>query len=212
MKILQKLVSVTMTATMVIGIGGNLMAAKKNVKIDAAHFPDPEFRKLVSDQYDTNHDDILSLDEVEQVSSFKLKNSNITSLEGIEYLQYIKKLSIEECYMEELDLYDNFSLTDITLYRVHGLKKLTPGILTTNLNVNSCEDLTEIDLADTDYLSRLTLIEDRSLTGTLDASASIYLTYVYFKNTPISTLYHSKDKVCSFGCAFVGYRTELIEK
>ena len=101
------------------------------VPIDTAHFPDVNFRSYVSTNCDTNGDGALSSAEIAGVKKIQVKESQISSLEGIEVFTAL----------EELDCSKN-RLNSLDISALSGLKNLncshTP---LTTLDVTHCPEL-----------------------------------------------------------------------
>ena len=201
MKLLQKITSLAVTATMIMGLGSNLMASPKNVKIDAKHFPDENFRTYISNNFDLNHNGTLSISEIESALSINIdREDDIKSFEGIKYLEFIKEMDVGYIELDDpiVDLSENFNLTRIRFINVKGMTSLTPGILTGSLEIDYCEDLKTINLEDTYYLSKLWLIENQKLKGDIDASGCPYLKDLFIMGKivegkhPIDNIYVNK--------------------
>ena len=87
----------------------------EGVRIDEVHFPDETFRNYVLANFDTNGDGILSKDpEVPPAKIVSLNSSNLSSLDGIKYL---------EC-LEELYCADNPDMRYLDVSELGCLKKL----------------------------------------------------------------------------------------
>lgn len=198
MKLLQKITSLVMTATIVMGVGSNILAGPKSVKIDAKHFPDPGFRTYVSSHFDIDHNGTLSVYEIEKALVVWIdETQNVKSLKGVKYLTFIKEFTIVNSQLTdtEVDLFDNFNLIKIKFLNVKGFTSLIPGMVTTELEVASCENLKTIDFQDTYYLSRLTLTSNNKLKGDIDLSVSPYLDYLMIYDPAIKQGSHYIDNV-----------------
>lgn len=88
-------------------------AAEQNVPIDAAHFPDNNFRAKIKARYDVDKDGALSYGERTGVTSIFIPDEQICDLSGIEYFPAV----------ESLGLYGN-TLTFVDLSRNTALKYL----------------------------------------------------------------------------------------
>lgn len=88
----------------------------ESVAIDEAHFPSEGFRKLVSENFDTDGDGTLSSDEIREA---KIVNSEgdyeIDSLKGIEYLANLKKLNVYSDTLSEVNITKNPELQILSL-------------------------------------------------------------------------------------------------
>ncbi|MBR0204994.1 MAG: hypothetical protein IJQ56_11590, partial [Synergistaceae bacterium] len=57
-----------------------------DVEINAANFPDKNFRDYLSGNFDTDNDGMLNNEEIAQIIGIYLYGQTISSLKGIEYL------------------------------------------------------------------------------------------------------------------------------
>ena len=80
------------------------------VPINSANFPDPTFRKGVSEFYDKNKDGYLSASEIRAVTLIDCNNLGIQTLKGIEYFVYLKTLRV---YGNPLSMLDISTLTEL---------------------------------------------------------------------------------------------------
>ena len=92
--------------------------ADTGIAMDAAHFPDAAFRAYLSDpdsNIDRNQDDVLSAGEIALVREIDVYDeSDIKSLEGIEYFTALTYLNCHGCALTSLDLSKNAKLTDLS--------------------------------------------------------------------------------------------------
>ena len=123
-------------------------------------FPDANFRALIANDYDGNHDGFLTPDEYVQVTDLVFDTSNIASLEGIEFFPNLVRLEARGGY--EWDDQNNKAvytgkLTSVDLSGNPGLKTvyLYQNNLT-QLNVSNNPELTELSVQN-NYLSSLDL-------------------------------------------------------
>jgi len=76
---------------------------KMDVEINAANFPDSNFRSILSgSNYDDDQNGILSANELCGITNLWLDEEGIRSLEGVQYLTSLEYLQIERNYIEEL--------------------------------------------------------------------------------------------------------------
>lgn len=78
-----------------------------SVEINETNFPDEAFRSYVSTNIDNDHNNILSTEEINNVTEIWCNKKKISSLKGIEYFGKLKKLSCYENQLTELDLSKN---------------------------------------------------------------------------------------------------------
>lgn len=93
--------------------------SEANIPIDETCFPDSNFRSYLSDRYDEDSDGSLSRDEIDQITSIKIKyivpensetqekeqdeivsESNILDITGISYLSALENVDLEGWYLE----------------------------------------------------------------------------------------------------------------
>lgn len=99
----------------------------QEVAIDANHFPDKEFRRLLSDKYDRDHDGKLSREEILRI--VKINNDDyvtkggdgpyryeIEDATGIEYFPELIEIRFEGIVLSSLDMSKNSHLKNVTLF------------------------------------------------------------------------------------------------
>lgn len=83
----------------------------ESIPIDAAHFPDPEFRKVLTDadeDYDADHDGVLSPAEIQALTSIYVDfNEKLYSVAGIEYFPNLESLNCNNTPIQSLDVSRN---------------------------------------------------------------------------------------------------------
>lgn len=90
--------------------------ADGSVLINSANFPDDVFRTLISDNYDTDKNGILSLEEREDVTAIDISTGEfISSLKGIEYFTKITSFGCYDSLVTYLDLSQNTELQEISI-------------------------------------------------------------------------------------------------
>ncbi len=128
--------------------------ADSGVELDSKHFPDAKFLECVK-KYDTSGDNFLSEAEKGEILVLNCSNKNITSLEGINYLDGIPSLKCGSNNLTSLELNlphlqqlecDNNKLTSLDLSKLTMLRQL------------KCDknQLTELDVSNNRYLQSLT--------------------------------------------------------
>ena len=222
----RKLLSVFLSAALLIGCLPMTAIADTGVAINEANFPDPVFRDYISSNFDTVKDGVLSVGEIADVKYIDLSgNSELTSLVGIKKFTSLEQLHCNNCdNMNLLDLSGMSSLTVIhclysvvTSLNVSGCTSLRyldcHGCLLNSLNVSGCTNLEILECYDNN-LSSLDLREMQSLYH-LDVAANpvknIYigdsssLCESYLESFYISPDdYYRKDG--SYEYLFYGYR------
>ena len=88
-------------------------ALDAGIPIDTDHFPDDTFRQCVKDKADTNGDGILSETERAAVNVWRLSNTGISDLEGIEHFTELTFLLCDRNNLTSLDLTSNTKLESL---------------------------------------------------------------------------------------------------
>ena len=109
MKVFTKLLSIAVTASMVLPLmQGIPVFAASGIKIDEAHFPDPNFRAIISGHaYDADLNGYLSDTERSRVMNIHCENSNIYSIKGVEYFGELQGLWCLNNHISSWDLSGN---------------------------------------------------------------------------------------------------------
>lgn len=144
-------------------------AVKKDVAVNEINFPDPAFRKYISDNIDRNGDLLLSADEISSVKSVSVSGMNISSLEGIEYFTGLTSLICMDNSITELDVSSNKELTalsasgnmlsEIDLSRNARLENLDLG-MTAKDGTTYGNSLTDLDLSRNKNLKNLSCVSN----------------------------------------------------
>ena len=103
------------------------------IRIDAAHFPDPDFRDHVASNFDTNMSGWLSREEIAAVTSLSMDGyDDLEAVTGIEYFTGLNRLQLtNNPHLAIVDLSRNAGLTtldleynDLTALPLDGLTSL----------------------------------------------------------------------------------------
>ena len=144
------------------------------VPIDAEHFPDIYFREYVSQEYDTDVDGAISLEEAGKVLCIDVNKASLKSLKGVKYFFL---LEILDCYWNALTSLDMSGLTSLTSLNC-GNNRLTSLDVSQNTSLTSLNcgsnDLTSLDVSGLTSLTSL-ICSDCGLTS-LDVSGLTALT------------------------------------
>ena len=188
-------------------------ALDAGIPIDTDHFPDDTFRKCVKDKADTNGDGILSETERAAVNVWRLSNTGISDLEGIEHFTELTFLLCDRNNLTSLDLTSNTKLetldvsynqlTDIDVSSNSELEQLQCGAnALTSLDVSGCpklkrlycteNQLTAIDVSANTKLEDLTLSYNQ-LTE-IDVSHNLLLHQLACDENPLTELDVSTNK------------------
>ena len=92
---------------------GPLTLPNGSVTINAANFPDDNFRSYVSDHFDANGDGVLSASEIANATYIECVFEGIESFEGIEYLTALNYLCVEYNPVYSLDVSNNKELVHL---------------------------------------------------------------------------------------------------
>lgn len=85
-----KVVFSALTAAVVLSIMSIGASAASGVPVDSENFPDETFRSIVSENFDTDKNGLLSSEEA--VRKLYCDECDITSLKGIEYFTELEEL------------------------------------------------------------------------------------------------------------------------
>lgn len=181
-----------------------------NITIDAAHFPDANFRTYILDKenkVDDNGDGILSVREIRNCKELNIEKYGIQDLTGIEYFTNLETLDCSQNQLTALDVTKNEKLVDLkctgnvltalTLTENSELEYLDcEGNKLSSLNVSGNKKLlylicgnnviTTLDLQYNLKLERLSCSLNRL--ATLDLSRNTALLYLECENNKLTTI------------------------
>lgn len=181
-----------------------------NITIDAAHFPDANFRTYILDKenkVDDNGDGILSVREIRNCKELNIEKYGIQDLTGIEYFTNLETLDCSQNQLTTLDVTKNEKLVDLkctgnaltalTLTENSELEYLDcEGNKLSSLNVSGNKKLlylicgnnviTTLDLQYNLKLERLSCSLNRL--ATLDLSRNTALLYLECENNKLTTI------------------------
>ena len=184
----------------------------ESVPIDEEHFPDIVLRNYLVDQCDKNKDGILSEEEISKVRLISLNNSELKSLQGIEYFPDLlslhcwgtkiteidvsknSNLKSLECWntkIEDLDVSKNFNLRYLNCEKT-AIKKLdiSNNLLLEDLNISETQ-ISKLDVSKN--LNLKSLYFDYTEIAQIDVTHNSELTTLYCRNTKIQELDISKN-------------------
>ena len=167
----RKLLSVFLSAALLIGCLPMTAIADTGVTINEANFPDPVFREYISSNFDTVKDGVLSAAEIADVKYIDLSgNSELTSLVGIKKFTSLEKL---KCYNFDADNLKSLDVSGMT--SLEYLDCAPSGV--TSLNVTGCTNLQELYC----YATDITSLDVSGMTSlvNLDCSIRILLHLMY---------------------------------
>lgn len=168
--------------------------AEAEIAIDAAHFPDDNFRSYVAKNCDTNQDGVLNDAEITAVDGLYINGQMITDLSGIEFFTALQWLDCSNNRLTSLDVSANTALTSLDCC-YNQLTSLDTGANNAlselfcknnqlrNLDVSANPDLywlmcegnhlTKLDLSNTQELSE-SIVSDQTAAIELVESDGIY--------------------------------------
>ncbi len=158
---------------------------KKGVSINENRFPDGNFREYVQDNFDKDHDGILSEPESMDVISIDVQNKAIKSLVGIEHFKELECLICSSNQLTSLNVSSNTFLRE--LFCDHNQL--------TSLDVSNNTALTEL-LCDNNQLTSLDVSRNTALTD-LDCSENQLTSLDVSRNTALTNLSCSENQLTS---------------
>ncbi len=181
----KRLLPVLFSALLAFGLFATTAYADAGVAIDAANFPDEQFRTIVGG-FDTDGDDSLSDEEIAAVTKIETYDQHINDMTGIKYFTALKEFGCSGLFCAELDLSNNSNLEKVSIDSFH-LKSLNlDGLAQLKELIVAGTRLTALDLSGSPALTKLTLRRNNSLTS-LDVSKNTALTYLDCGMTFIGT-------------------------
>lgn len=136
------------------------------VSISEEFFPDEEFRRYITENFDANGDGALDIAEIFAAQQINIDISYdyfcyyVSDFSGIEFLRNLKYFTCENTEIEKIDFSKNASLIDIQL-RKNNLSSIDVS-KNENLKVLTCEDncLEKIDVSKNKELRSLNVSEN----------------------------------------------------
>ena len=188
------------------------LAVTDEVRIDWENFPDEVFRNLVS-TFDTDGSGSLKKAEIAAVKKLICPKSEITSLQGVEYLTALTQLDCSGNLLRKLDLSRNEALVtvdcsgnEIEELNTAGLSKLTTLDCSENnilaLQLLSSKKLTALDCRGNN-LTALNLTRNTEL-KTLDCGENALIALSLSTNTELKTLKCDQNKLMQLGLSANG--------
>ena len=166
-----------------------------DVEINAANFPDDNFRSYVSTNFDTDGDGVLSASEIADVLDIYVNDMSISSLTGIEHFTALEYL---QCYGNQLTALDISKNTALTELRCQN-NQLTALDLSKNTALTALQcynnQLTALDVSSNTALTSLRC-QYNQLTA-LDVSNNTALSILYCNNNQLKVLDVSSNTALS---------------
>ncbi len=134
----------------------------EQIEIDEIHFPGEVLRKYVREQFDTDNDGSLSINERDVATEIRyFGNDEIDSLKGIEYFPNLAVLCCGfHCYLTELDVSRNTHLVELDISGSVG-ERQPLSVLDTSKNIEllrlrcSYSRITSLDVSNNTHLQAL---------------------------------------------------------
>ena len=167
------------------------------VALNAANFPDANFRSYLSEYFDTNRDGKFSEEELNNVTRIGVpSNGRITSLKGIEFFGNLEILTCYGNRIATLDVSHNPMLTQLVVGVADDDGSESSGNSLRTLDVSrnplltllwcANNQLTALDLSNNPQLTDMNCCNNK-LTS-LDLSNNSQLSHVNCSNNPIKSL------------------------
>ena len=187
----RRMLSLTLSLVLALILLPSMALAAEDVAINAANFPDKNFRTYISKVYDENNNDILDANEIAAVTELtfvdpdnsSVRMANIASLKGIEYFTALTTLDCSEQKLTTLDVSANTKLTKLDCSENQ----------ITSLDLSKNTALTDLDCGYNQF-SVLDLSENTALT-TLDCGYNKLAALDVSKNTNLKDLICSENKL-----------------
>lgn len=181
------LYSAVLTAVSALSAFSADAAAADSIEINAANFPDEEFRSYITKEFDKNKDNTLSAAELWPVKNWELVidvsgKNKIKSLKGIEFFKELTELDCQGTSLDELDISENRKLK--RLYCGHC------GI--SSLDVSKNTELVELKCYNDVY--RKWKDGEASMFNTIDLSCNVNLKKLTLFNVTLTELDVSNNK------------------
>ena len=213
-------------------IAEEAVTATGGIRLDAAHFPDANFQKYLSENVDTNKDGSLSAAERDAVTELNVQNARIKSLNGIQYFTQLVTLRCYNNQLTKLDVSKNTQLKYLWCYN----NQLTELDVSKNIQLTAVvcwnNQLTKLDVSknakltslwcDSNQLTRLDVSKNTKLQSLhcdnnqltkLDVSKNAQLEILYCGNNQLTNLDVSKNtKLQTFKCMDNEYGATLNSK
>ena len=160
--------------------------ALADVAVDAAHFPDDNFRDYVSDEFDKDGNGSLSGAEIAAAETIDCHGKGIENLQGIEYFTAAKELLCYSNSLKTLNVSSNKALVYLNCWD-NQLTALNVSALTELEDLRcSKNQFTSLNLSSNTKLKELRAYEGKLVS--LNLSGCTLLEYVEVNQNAISSL------------------------
>lgn len=182
-------VHVSSVDSLILNVTINVTIKDEGIEINEENFPDSYFRRLVSDDYDTDKDGKLNRVERKGVATMRVSNSNTHSIVGVEYFTRLEELVC----LSSLDSVDVTALTELSTLKAYGHFvgiDLSKNTKLTSLYINS-DSLKSLDLSVLTELTNLKYFGKNI--ETIDLSNNLNLNEIDVQSSNIKYLDLSKN-------------------
>ena len=177
----RKLISLVLSAALIIGCIPMTAIADTSVAINATNFPDATFREYIKSEFD-NGDNVLSAEEIANVTEIHMSGEDtLTSLEGIKFFTNLKELYCYNFNTKKLKSLDVSGMTSLEL-----LDCAPSGVET--LNVSGCTNLETLYC----YYTDITSLNISTCTNLINLDCS----YCLLTSLDVSSCKHLEELDC----------------
>lgn len=190
-----------------------MIASAQTIAVSETTFPDESFRQYVSENFDTDKDNFLSVEEIENAVQIDFEwDDSVSDLQGLSIFTNLESLNCAGTSVTELDITHNSNLKELNCSYTE-LRSLDVG-QNTSLEKLECYEtlISELDVSQNANLIRLDCnntpiaeldvthnpelfalnCEDTSVSE-LNISQNPKLYEVYITNTPVATMDYSHN-------------------
>ncbi len=180
MKLHIKTISVVTTAGLLFTLMSSIpVNASTNIAVSSANFPDQEFREYVYEYCDGNHNGFLTQEEIDEVDTISVYDTNIKDLTGI---GYFTKLEYLICFNNQLTTLDTSNNKNLTFIDCSGNNLTSINVkANTKLQYLACYDnnLKSLDISGNPSLMYLEAQNNQIATLNISNNNNLLMAYKY---------------------------------
>lgn len=171
--------------------------AVKKVALNSTNFPDANFRSYLYYTFDSDRDNYIDANEVEEL---RIYDQEISTLKGIEFFSNLEMLACGRNKIKSVDLSKNTNLKQLYIFD-NQLTSLNVS-KNTKLWLINCKNnqLTKLDVSSNTQL--MTLYCDGNKLTSLNVSKNSKLEHLYCSYNYLTSLDVSNNKLVSFNCSY----------
>ena len=162
---------------------------------DLIEIPDANFKKYLVENFDTDKDGGISVQEAAAITAISCPNKGIISLAGIEYFTALQSLDCSDNDIAEIDLSKNSALKTLNC-SANSLTSITPA---------DCPELTSLNCAN-NQIAGIYIGGNKALTDFNCANNKLSIIYLV-ENSGLKTLNCASNKISALN---LGSNTGLI--